>query len=139
MTPDPALLAAFSAASYCVQIGRRWHSVRVGQPCPRLDRRLAAAGCQQHWHFITAWNPDAVPRERPANERDQRDLGDQLAAQGWRCLEAVARDHAGHWQEPGAWVLDGDEALLVTLGRHYRQRALLRGDRGGIPTLLWLA
>lgn len=136
---DAPLVTAFEAAHYRVRLHARWHTMRVGQRHPRLDRQLRAQGCTTHWHLLTACNPHAQARSEADNVRSLRQLNDAVASLGLKRLDSLSSDAAGGWREPGFLLLDGPHAALVRLGLRFGQRALLQGLLDGVADLCWLS
>lgn len=124
---DGATLAReFAQARFHVDIGTERHDVRVGQPCPALEQVLAAGS----FGYVTAWNPDATPRDTPANMQADDHLAARLAALGIEQVRMWSADAEGAHREAG-WLLQDVEAARVdALGREFRQAGVLHWTRG---------
>jgi len=109
--------------------------IRVGEPCPALDRLLAEYGVK-NWAFITAWNP--MSRLLPADENHRR--ASRLAvelADSYRVIAGCGVGDAGDWvPEESLLVLGIAEADAVASARRFGQRAIVAGERGGLPRLV---
>lgn len=121
----PAQDACFRATTYRAP---PW-SLPIGAPCPDVG-----ADC---WAFVTSWNPDGVQRDDAANGRDWSLLHAELDAGGWRWQVGEGVGDDGTWSpEPSVLVLGMTEAEAVSLGRRWRQVAVVVGERGGVVRLV---
>jgi len=134
---DPArreeLARAYRATTYAAAIPLR---LRLGEPNPLVDALLDDLGASRY-AFLTAWNPGAKPRSEAENREAQQRLMDAL--EGRPVFVGAGEADDGSWPpEPSLLVvgLACDEA--VELGRRFGQVAIVVGEKGGAPQLVWL-
>jgi hypothetical protein len=130
---DEALRAAWLDTGYRVRLPRGgWAAIRVGEAPPPALRGILG---DRPWGYLTAWNPQAQPRPRALNRRDQRRL---LAA--LKALPGVAV-HAGigvgrsGWREPSLLAVGLETKALDELAARYRQLAYVHGCGHGAARL----
>ena len=87
---------AYETTRFCVEDGARRVCFMAGSRSSKLDALLRRHGADQ-WAFLTAWNPGSVSLPHNANDTRQRELENQLAADGFHCC--VGKD--------GARILNG--------------------------------
>lgn len=124
---DGATLArAFADAHFHIDIGTERHEVRIGQPCPALEQALAAAS----FGYVTAWNPDAEPREIPGNMQADDHLAGRLTALGIEHVRMWSADAEGAHREAGWLLQEVDADRVDALGREFQQAGVLHWTRG---------
>ena len=149
--------AAFLATTYRVAAPERVFDLRIGMVSTEFDEFLrrqpaslallaapaAFASQAIGWGIVTAYNPG----ERLAayqNEPRQRRLRERIAASACAFFAAsnIAdgdADHHAAWPvEPSYLVFPVDEQQVATLGRAFGQLAVVYGETGLAPRLLWL-
>ncbi len=128
---------AYRAAHYCIVSGATRIDRRIGAVDPAADAALAAAGCRTHWAVLTPCNPGSRRLSAADNARRLARFRAEVAAHGWRTLEAVNHDSSGDWREPGLCLLDAPPAALRALAQRYGQRAFVEDRLGAAPQLRW--
>nr|WP_283949908.1 DUF3293 domain-containing protein [Limobrevibacterium gyesilva] len=99
-----------------------------------MARGGARAGC-----FVTACNPQGRLLPHPRNRRAMARLRWYLRGCRLRFAEAEGRGHGGDWPaEPSLLVFGLDRARAATLGRRWRQNAVVHVRRGQPAVLLAL-
>lgn len=134
------LMKAYRATRYVIRPhaftgGREW-VLRVDARHAELDAALSAQG-HEAWAFLTAWNPGSQRQDKDANDEAQRRLKSELAAGGWRGVEAVGVAEDGGWSEDSLFVPGLPRAEAERLGRAYGQVAVLVGLVGEPAKLLF--
>ena len=134
LTPD--LRKAYEEADYVVLADPEF-VLKIGEPSGRLDALLDDEGAPTAI-FITAANPRSEPRPRAENAAALEKLDQIVAAAGypWRGAEGRAPD--GSWREPGRLVIGIWREHAETLGRLFRQNAIVWLERGKAPELVIL-
>ena len=136
---NASLHEVYAAADYCVQLPDGELILHIGKADAAADARLGAAGVCTHWAIVTPCNPVHRGIDAAANAADLVAFNHELQQCGARRLPAVNRDPTGRWpDEPGCLLLDPDQDQAERLGRHYGQRAIVRGRIGAAPQLVWL-
>ena len=133
-----ALEAAFRATIYRAELPEGRFDLRIGVLDSAFDDCLRARGVGK-WGIVTACNPGAVRLSNDENRLREAGLRERLQGAGWQFFAAVNLDATGTWPpEPGCLVLQVDEAQLRALAGEFSQCALVFGDTGAAPRLLWL-
>ena len=133
-----SLEAAFRATTYRVNVGSRFHDLRIGEFNPAFDVFLRTQGVSC-WGVLTACNPQAARLSNAENQRRQALLIAQLEEAGWRFFAACNLQDAGDWPaEASCLVLQVSEEVLRTLAAEFSQLAVVCGDTGSAPRLLWV-
>lgn len=106
--------------------------LRAEYGCDRTHSRAfrigqcSASRTVRHW--ITAWNPLGIVRERAANNVAQRSLVAALGTHGLRFEPGFARSPQaadGDWNEPCAVTCNAAESRIDALAHHFRQLAVV--------------
>ena len=111
--------------------------LKLGRPCPPLAdamaERNAVTAC-----FLTAWNPESVPRGEAEKQAAQTRLKARLEARGLRWLAAEGRDPDGGWvSEPSLVALGLTFEQACDLGDAYGQNAVLFAGIDGAMQLVF--
>ena len=89
--------------------------------------------------FVTAFNPFGSPARDDRNWRCQRRLESYIRGLGLRSVSAFGEDPEGLWPgEPSIFVPGLNRMETATLGRRFRQNAVVHVDLRGVPELLLL-
>lgn len=129
---------AYRATTYSAQYGNECIPLRVGEKSARFDALLAAHGATQ-WAFITAYNPHSEPQPDDENRARQASLTTALHTEGWMTLACQARADDDQWPtEEGVVILAIDKARARTIARTFAQYAILHGQRGEAPALVFV-
>jgi hypothetical protein len=154
---EAALEAAFLATTYRVETPERVFDLRIGlvssefdeflrrQPASLAPLDAPAASVSQAigWGIVTAYNPGERLADHQ-NEPRQRRLRERIAASACTFFAAsnIAdgdEDHHAGWPvEPSYLVFPVDEQQVAALGRAFSQLAVVYGETGLAPRLLWL-
>lgn len=132
-----ALDAAFRATCYRVDCAAGVFDLRINVVNRAFDDFLRAqgAGC---WGLITAHNPGGV-RCDDQNAARQQALLSRIDRLSRRWLPACHLADDGRWPaEPGVLILGLGEAELCALAAEFSQVAVVCGERGEAPRLVWL-
>jgi hypothetical protein len=131
----PALLAAYRAARYRVEVAPARFTLRIGRrslALARLMRDRRARGCA----LLTAWNPRGRRRTLAANRAAQRALVEALHAAGIATWPARGLDPRGRWRaEESVLALDLAPAAARAFGRRHAQNAIVRVGTDAVPRL----
>ena len=113
--------------------------LRIGEPSPRLDALLEAAGADSA-AFVTAANPRGERRSAAENRAAAAALRELLAAAGYPLHAGEGRDPEGRWPaEPSFLVVGIYRANAEALGRLFQQNAIVCVLKNGSPELVLLA
>ena len=133
----PELDAAFRATRYRVDSTVGEFDLRIGVVNSAFDDFLRVQGvcC---WGVVTAYNPGGV-RCDDDNAALQRRLLQRLQQLGWRYLSAANYAADGRWPvEPSVLILRIGEPDLRLLASEFSQAAVVCGEAGVAPRLVWL-
>ena len=132
-----ALDAAFRATCYRVDCAAGVFDLRVGVVNRAFDDFLRAQGARC-WGLVTAYNPGGV-RCDDQNAARQQALLRRIDRLSWLWLPACHLADDGRWPvEPGVLILGIGEAELCALAAEFSQAAVVCGERGEAPRLVWL-
>lgn len=133
-----ALEAAFRATVYRVEMPEGRFDLRIGVAAAAFDECLRTRDVGR-WGIVTACNPGAVRLSDDENRRCQAQLGERLAGLGWTFFAACNLDPEGAWPpEPGCLVLQIEREALCALAAEFSQLAVVCGETGSPPRLLWI-
>ena len=111
--------------------------LRVNVKSVALDRLLQQYQ-QTTWGLITAWNPYSRLLSELENRNRNRALAVVLRKLGLSFLPAVGRDEFGQWPaEESLFVVGLNRADALSIGQKFSQNAILYGQIGNSPELLW--
>lgn len=134
---DSGLDIAYRATSYQLTLGGQQWTVRIGEPATELADPLQQLGVQS-WAFMTAWNPCSKMLSTPENERLNAQLLPSLEGHKYAGATAIPDDDS--WpNEPGFVILDMPISELLSLAERFQQNAIVTGQGGGVPELIWVA
>ena len=132
-----ALDAAFRATCYRADSAAGSFDLRIGVVNPRFDDFLRAQGARC-WGMITAHNPGGV-RCDEQNAARQQALLRRIESSSCPRLSACHLADDGRWPvEPGVLILNIGEAELCALAAEFSQAAVVCGELGAAPRLVWL-
>lgn len=133
-----ALVAAFRATIYRVEMPEGRFDLRIGVVDPAFDACLRRLGIGR-WGIVTACNPGAMQLSNGLNDERRMQLQVCLQRLGWTFLEACNLDAAMAWPaEPGCFVPGIAPASLRAVALEFSQLAVVCGETGSAPCLLWV-
>ena len=131
------LEAAFVATTYRVEANGIFFALRIGKCSPEFDDLLAEAGVEE-WTIVTAHNPGGFQSSKE-NRLCEARFDAYLDSSKLHFYEVGHVADDGKWpEERGRLVLGLNEVEACRLGRTCRQTAVVCGNRGGVPRLVWL-
>ena len=132
--PDQQLDRAYRGACYEVND----YTLKIGQPHPNFDRWLAEVHYSTYL-IVTAHNPESLLLPAAENLARELQLIHFAEAHGLTFIPSRASDPTGAWAaETGLCLLDVSRADGYAIGRRFAQNAVVEGERGGLPRLVWL-
>jgi len=133
----PELDAAFRATCYRVDCAAESFDLRIDVVNRAFDDFLRGQGVCR-WGLLTAYNPGGV-RCDDDNAARQRRLLQRLRQLGWRYFAADNVADDGRWPaEPGVLIVQVCETELGALASELSQAAIVCGEVGAAPRLVWL-
>ncbi len=132
---DSILEQAYRQTDYRIpELGVTLH---VDEPAPILERWLHSEGWSS-WAFISAANPRSEPTDDATNRCQHRRLRQSVDALGLPFYEAIGEARDGHWPpEPSLFIPGLTREQASQLCQQYQQNAILYGEAGSAPRLLW--
>lgn len=129
---------AYVRAVYVVALPQGGEArLRLGRACEPLAEVMAARGAATAC-FLTAWNPESIPRSEAGNQADQSRLKARLEAMGLTWLAAEGRDPDGGWDsEPSLVALGLTFDQACALGDEFGQNAVLFSGADGAMRLVF--
>jgi hypothetical protein len=112
-------------------------AIRIGEPCPALERVLEEVGAAT-WAFITACNPYSQTLTAEVNAQRQAQLEQMLAEAGLAMIPGEGVGIDGDWPlEASVLVLGLKREQAIAIAQVWEQNAIVYGERGGLPELVW--
>jgi alpha/beta superfamily hydrolase len=132
--------AAYRAADYVVASGNGDILMQVGRADAVRDLRLQTDCCvHRHWAVLSACNPGSQALSAEDNRGRIEALRREIEQAGSRRFEMTARDPDAEWpDETGELLCDPPTGFAEELARRYGQNAIVRGQLGATPELVWL-
>ncbi|GAB1510992.1 DUF3293 domain-containing protein [Actinophytocola sp. KF-1] len=134
--PDD-LAEAYRTTTFRTVTPRGPVDARIGRPSPDLDALLHSENAHC-WAFLTAWSPGG--RVLPVAENQRRDhaLRQRLRATGVPVLPGIGIGTDPDWPPEDSVLAVGlDRYTASAIGAEFGQDAIVVGDRGAAPELLW--
>ena len=131
-----ALDAVFRATTYQVVTEEGCFDLRIGVLHPVFDGYLERRG-YVHWTILSADNPFAIgcPEGNPVRRAALRARLETLDIPHLTTRHVA--DDGGWPDEIGCLLLGCDDALALALAAELRQSAVVCGQSGGAPRLVW--
>jgi hypothetical protein len=134
---DHPTIGAYRRTTFYANTSHGRFGLRIGVRVPKLDTLLAEHGVDS-WAYVTAYNPGSVRFDEPHNRRRQDELERLVHETGRACFRGEGVGDDNRWPpEPSLLVLGIPRAEAVALGQRFGQRAIVYGETGGSPELLW--
>lgn len=125
----------YRQARYVVDDDEVKFTIRLGIENAELHAFLLGRGIST-WAFLTAYNPQSTPLSSEENAARQAELLRSLDAQGYAYLRGYGT--GDDWDpEASLFILDISRKTTIELGRQFGQHAILWGETGGEPELVW--
>lgn len=108
---------------------------RIGLQNETLDGLLRQSKAAT-WAFVTAFNPRSEQLTEQENAERNAALQKILEENNFRFL--AGRGEGAGWQpEASFFILDIDRAAAIRLGKQFEQNAVVTGQIGKSPELVW--
>ncbi len=134
---DRELVTAYLRTDYCIPS----HSVRPFRVGAIDQGQLDWLEAQdtRTFAFITAWNPQSKMYSDKYNRLKNKQLAATLNRVAPLFLSGANNADDSLWPpEESFWAPGISRTTAVTLGRRYRQNAIVWWEKGALPELLWL-
>ena len=109
-------------------------TIRLDRDNPSLRAYLEAQGAGS-WAFLTAYNPYSQSLPESENLERQDRLIRLLQDEGYRYYRG--RGVGDDWEEPSLFIVNITRGDAITIGKDFEQNAILWGEAGGEPELIW--
>lgn len=131
-----SLWQAYRATSYEADLPSGRVRIRLGEPCPGVDRQLQIRSLDS-WAFITAFNPASQLRSPNENCQRHEQLQQLLDEFGHVAFSGAGVPDDPAWEpETSLLVLGIGRSEAVMLGRRFGQIAVVVGSLGSTPELV---
>lgn len=131
------LEADFLATTYRIETSAGPIDLRIGESSDALDSLLLQEAARD-WAFISAANPGARPMPDEINARRHNALRAALDADSYPLLPGQGLPASPRWKpEPSWFVMGVPLQRAVALARNFGQLAIVAGERGSAPKLIW--
>lgn len=132
------LIAAYLDTNYVVCEGDNRLVIRIQERNHELDEFLDKHGVRE-WVFITAFNPFSQQLSDEENKNRQSELCVYLESRELNYVPGFGEASDGSWiPEPSLLVLGIDREAAIELARKLEQNAIVVGNKGGKPELVWI-
>jgi hypothetical protein len=138
MNDTPKNLAAdYTYAVYTVIFKGREIRVYIGQSATELDMILMRHSSESY-ALITAYNPRSTLLSEAENQARNCQLSAELRQRGFEFLEGCGASSDGSWpSEPSFFIVGISEPEAVEVARMFDQHAIVYGEKGIAPRLVW--
>jgi hypothetical protein len=121
--------------NYIVQDGESQFVFRIGET--NIDELLNRYDATS-WAFITAYNPFSMQLSIAENATRQSELIELVKSKNLRFLEGLGECTMPDWEhEMCLFILNIELNLAIELAKKYEQNAIVYGELGGVPQLIW--
>lgn len=132
-----SLVAAYRSTNYKVHTNPQI-ILKVGEFCSDLEDLFHnfnfSTAC-----FITAYNPQSAELSKVQNAQLQEMLHSDLVSKKLHIINGLGSDPSGEWEgEPSFLVMDISFSDAKSLGKKYKQNAILWCDQRCTPELILL-
>jgi hypothetical protein len=109
--------------------------IRIGEPCPTLDRQLRAC-VERTWAFVTSSNPHAAPLGDVENASRHAELLRALA--DYACFDGEGAGDDPAWPPERSLLVVGiSESTAVRIACRFEQEAIVAGALGEVARLVF--
>jgi hypothetical protein len=133
-----SMILAYQRTLYRVKARPKGWMLRIGH----ASRRLESLYRQENLStavFITAYNPYSQKTSKAENVSAQRRLVDEIQKEGFSFMTGIGKDPGRKWgPEASLLVLGLSLKNAKTLGKKYRQNAIVFVGKNAIPRLVLL-
>lgn len=137
MTQHEALARVYLQTTYRVITAAKPVDIRIGVLNPALADLLQSRGART-WAFLTASNPRSQQLTDDDNALRNDKLMQSLRDEGWSCLDAVGVPDNSDWMpEQSVLILGIGRRAALALARRWQQNAIVYGEHGVVPELVW--
>lgn len=131
------LETSYLNANYVVMGPRNRIVVRIGAPNAELDELLRDHEAKS-WAFVSAYNPYSRPLSNEENSSRHEALKIRLDRNNMRYFAGYGESPTGDWKpETSLLILNIDRDAAISLGIELEQNAIVAGETGGEPDLVW--
>lgn len=128
---------AYKATDYVVEEGNVKIVIRLDRKNRELDQLLAELAINT-WAFITAFNPRSERLMEKENVARHSELLAATTAGNYEFLNGYGRGSIGDWPpEKSLFIFNIDREAAIEIGKRFGQNAIVVGQVGGVPELVW--
>jgi Protein of unknown function (DUF3293) len=121
--------------NYFVSSGETPFRFRIGET--NLDKLLSRFEATT-WAFVTADNPYSEQLSAAENKIRQMELIELIKSKNLQFLEGFGESSTPDWEdEICVFIFDTDLKNAIEIGKHFEQNAIVYGELGGVPQLIW--
>jgi hypothetical protein len=131
-----SLEEAYRNTNYTVNIESKIITINIGRDNPEWTQFLKLKN-QTFYFYITAWNPFSEITSPEKNEEANKKLKERLISLGLLVYDGVGYSADMKWHEDSFSALGGNRDLAYQLGKEFRQNAIVIGNIGELPELLY--
>lgn len=132
---DQRLLRAYLNTTY--QVDFPVVKIKIGEPNRDLDILLESRQAQS-WAFITAWNPKSSLLSTKENDWRHQKLVQIVENTGYSYFEGKGIGNNHDWEpEASLLILGISKTEALELGRQFGQHAIVFGEKGRAPALIF--
>lgn len=137
---DPALDRAYRDTEYRIHLDDGILCLHIGCFDQTTDIRLAQmTGAVSQWAIVTPVNPRSTMLCDQENSARLENFHRMLSESGFRWIHSSNHDPDNLWpDEPGALIMNIPRIQAFRLGLRLGQNAIVYGQRGKAPELVWL-
>lgn len=132
---DQLLLRAYLETIYTVE--KLDIQIQIGQKNEELENLLVQYNAPS-WAFITAWNPKSVSLSKDENLQRHQRLVEMVEKAAYSYFVGKGVGKGTTWEpELSLLILNIPTSEALKLGKYFDQKAIVYGEKGGLPQLLF--
>ncbi len=126
----------YKNTNYIVYTETENFTLRIGQINKEWDELLIQKSISFYF-YITAWNPYSRLLTKEENQKANNHLTEKLKELNLSYYSGVGTSLNSDWSEDSFCVLGGNKEIAYQLGKVFQQNAIVIGETGMTPELLY--
>ena len=133
---QPELVLAYLSTRYCFNVDGEAIVLQIDIHSNELEEYLSSQGYKS-WAFVSAYNPYSEELSDQENIKRHNLLKKILEELGHSFIEGEGVSEDERWHEPSFFIPEASIQLGESLGILFKQNAILYGELGSEPLILF--